>query len=243
MTNPPAHPDPPTVPDSSPHQLPDERGRSLWRIGEMLALFGILPIFYAVVISRPGLLFPALWVAAVLSTAALLLDRRRFDRRSLWLGPPGTADLGRELVRVLVRFVLLAGVLALAVVVYDARWNSGDALLLQLPRQKTVLWAIIMVGYPLASVYPQEVIWRPLFFHRYGPSLGVTGTVVASALSFGLVHILFGSWLSVALTAVGGLMFASTYARTGSTLLASVEHALYGCFAFTIGIGGLFYSG
>jgi hypothetical protein len=39
-----------------------------------------------------------------------------------------------------------------------------------------------------------------------------------------------------------GLVLASTYERWRSTLLVSLEHALYGDFAFSAGLGSLFYT-
>jgi membrane protease YdiL (CAAX protease family) len=45
------------------------------------------------------------------------------------------------------------------------------------------------------------------------------------------------------LTTAGGLLFAFTYLRSRSTLLVAAEHALYGDFVFTVGIGGMFVNG
>jgi membrane protease YdiL (CAAX protease family) len=45
------------------------------------------------------------------------------------------------------------------------------------------------------------------------------------------------------LTFVAGLLFAWRYQTTGSLLVTCIEHALYGCFIFTVGLGGLFYHG
>jgi hypothetical protein len=45
----------------------------------------------------------------------------------------------------------------------------------------------------------------------------------------------------VLLTLAGGWLFARRYQRTRSLLAASVEHALYGVLAFTVGLGTLFY--
>jgi hypothetical protein len=41
----------------------------------------------------------------------------------------------------------------------------------------------------------------------------------------------------------GGLLFAVTYHRTASAFAAAVEHALYGCFLITLGLGRFVYSG
>lgn len=37
-----------------------------------------------------------------------------------------------------------------------------------------------------------------------------------------------------------GVLFAWTYERTRSTLAVSVEHALFGCWMFTVGLGSFF---
>jgi uncharacterized protein len=101
-----------------------------------------------------------------------------------------------------------------------------------------------MIVYPLISVIPQEVLFRGYFFHRYGPLFGARlGMIAASALAFGWVHIIFGNWISVALTTVGGVLFGATYRKSGSLLLACLEHALFGNFIFTIGIGRFFVPG
>ena len=39
---------------------------------------------------------------------------------------------------------------------------------LSLPRRATGLWLAIMALYPLLSALPQELLFRPLFFRRYG---------------------------------------------------------------------------
>ncbi|HXB22539.1 MAG TPA: hypothetical protein VNV88_14225 [Candidatus Solibacter sp.] len=42
---------------------------------------------------------------------------------------------------------------------------------------------------------------------------------------------------------IGGLLFALTYQQSGSLLLACIEHAIFGNFIFTIGLGQFFYHG
>jgi hypothetical protein len=39
--------------------------------------------------------------------------------------------------------------------------------------------------------------------------------VLASALTFGFVHIIYGNWVSVGLSAIGGVLFSITYIQTG----------------------------
>lgn len=46
-----------------------------------------------------------------------------------------------------------------------------------------------------------------------------------------------------ALTFVGEVLFATCYAETGSLATSCFEHALYGCWLFTLGLGQYFYHG
>jgi membrane protease YdiL (CAAX protease family) len=101
-----------------------------------------------------------------------------------------------------------------------------------------------MVAYPLVSVLPQELVYRVFFFERYRPLFGDgIAMVLASAVTFGCAHLVFRSGLAVILTMIGGILFGVTYKRSGSWLLAGVEHAMYGCALFTIGYGQYFLDG
>jgi len=104
------------------------------------------------------------------------------------------------------------------------------------------LWALIIIFYPLVSVYPQEFVYRAFFFHRYQALFGRGwGMPLASALAFGFVHIIFRNWLAVALCVIGGFLFSLTYQTSGSLFLACLDHAIFGNFLFTIGLGQFFY--
>jgi membrane protease YdiL (CAAX protease family) len=116
--------------------------------------------------------------------------------------------------------------------------------LFHLLRRAPLLWAAVMVLYPVVSAYAQELFYRAFFFQRYRRLLGRgSAAVVVSALLFGFAHIVFGRWIAVALSAAGGVLFARTYLSSSSLALATIEHALYGDFLFTIGLGEFFYHG
>jgi membrane protease YdiL (CAAX protease family) len=117
-------------------------------------------------------------------------------------------------------------------------------LLFSLIRSSPRLWAFIFLLYPLFSVYPQEFLYRAFFFHRYRPLFGNRwGMVIASAAAFGFVHIIFRNWLALGLCLIGGFLFSLTYQKSGSLLLACLDHAIFGNFLFTIGLGQFFYHG
>lgn len=212
----------------------------LWLTIELAVLFIASPAYLLVRVvgegggaGGGGWVFPGLWALATLCLVLLLRDPD-FDRGRL----RRFASVGRESIRILVVFLVLGGLLTTATAVLSPEtW-------LNLPRSRPVLWAVIMVAYPLLSVYPQELIWRAFFFHRYRLLFpGRWAMILASSLAFGYVHVLFLSPLAVVLTVVGGVLFAWTYERTGSILASSIEHALYGCLIFTIGLGEHFYAG
>lgn len=199
---------------------------------EFVILFVALPLGYRLSPLRfPAL--PLLWAAMAYAWWQLLRDPR-FDRTLLW----NAAALPGRLEGILVIFVIVALGLWLGVRYFapDLEWS--------LVRRNPVFWAVVMVLYPILSVYPQGVLYRAFFFERYGTLFpGKWTMIVASAAAFAFVHIIFRNTLAVALTFAGGLLFAARYAETGSLATSSFEHALYGCWLFTVGLGQYFYHG
>lgn len=191
---------------------------------EFLLLFGGAPLLI-LFLREPGVLVLLLWGAALI----------------VWLagrGIDGLVPTPGWCRGILFRFAILAPLLALAVLLLD------PAHFLDLPRHRPLLWALIMVLYPALSVVPQELIYRRFLFHRYAALLpGTRSRIAASAAAFGFAHVIFLNPWAVLLAGIGGALFASTYARTGSLRACSIEHALYGCLVFTIGLGRFFYTG
>jgi len=182
----------------------------------------------------PRWLFPALWIWFVVCLSLLLIDRR-FEKRNLWRGSQVTLANLRP---ILIRFAILAAGIASCVAIFV------PDLLLSFPRRAPTVWIFVMLGYPIASVFAQEVIFRAFFVRRYASLFPAAwAMILVNALLFGWVHIVFLNWLAVAMSAIGGALFCHTYLRTKSLALVSIEHAMYGCFVFTIGIGHFFYAG
>ena len=218
------------------------RGVGIGRALEFVAIFFLLPGVIAFGNLRVPLL-PLMWGLAAVGIVVLVGDRS-FDRRRLW---NAAAITGRDLGFVLGRFAILAATLAgvLWLMLGRTWWGlEFPGAMFTFPRARPGFWALVMVAYPLLSVLPQNVVWRVFLFHRYR---GVFGDrwrmVVLSAVAFGWAHVVMNNWFAVATTLVGGLFFAQTYRRSGSMLLAAVEHALYGCWMFTVGYGLLFLYG
>ncbi|MDW5322502.1 CPBP family intramembrane glutamic endopeptidase [Plantactinospora sp. KLBMP9567] len=220
------------IPAAGPPAVPPTAARRGYLAVEYTLLFFGAVLGY-VLAGSPGSPIPPLLLLAGLA-AGYLWRRPDFDRRSWW----GRAALRAEWLPML-RLWTVAAVLAVAALAVLAPDR-----LFALPRQSPLLWAAIMVFYPLFSVYPQELIFRGFLMHRYAPVFGSgRWLVAASAVAFGFVHLIFGNALSVLATLAGGWLFARRYQRTGSLLVASVEHALYGLLVFTVGLGDFFYHG
>lgn len=100
------------------------------------------------------------------------------------------------------------------------------------------LWGLILFIYTFLSVWPQEIIYRTFFYERYeGLIKNKWLFIFINAVLFSLAHLFLGSFLVQLLTFIGGILFAFTYQKTRSTTLVSIEHAIYGNWLFTVGMG------
>lgn len=119
-------------------------------------------------------------------------------------------------------------------------WITAKSDLFHVLFQKPKLWVIILFAYAMFSVYPQELIYRTLYFQRYKSLFKSKSLFVfINATVFSLAHIFYRNPLVLLMTFLGGILFALTYDKTKSTLLVSIEHAIYGCWLFTVGMGSM----
>jgi membrane protease YdiL (CAAX protease family) len=217
-------------PDTQP-VAPTARG---WLAVECLLLFGVAPL--ALWPLRHTLAFRVVPLVMIIGLLAglLLIRDRRFDRAVLW-SPRGLAAAIRQIV---IFFALPAAGLTLVT------WWFLDAHFLAFPRRQPIMWGLVLMLYPLLAALPQEIVFRCFFFHRYRYLLPhPVLMVLASAASFGLAHLFYASWVAPLLSFMGGLLFGWRYLKTRSLLAVSIEHALWGNFLFTVGLGWFFYSG
>ena len=123
-------------------------------------------------------------------------------------------------------------------------WLVAPGSLFSFPNRAPELWQRVMIFYPLLSVIPQGLIYRVLFFERYGdlfPNIWVA--ILANAFAFGLGHLFFQNWYAFGLCAIGGVAFAWAYAVKRSFWFANLLHAIGGWTVFTVGLGRYFYHG
>lgn len=199
---------------------------------EFVLLFVALPLGYRFSPARiPAL--PVLWVVVGYACWQLLRDPS-FDRARLWKIGMLPSRLG----------VILPLFAIAAFAIWMGVHRFAPSLEWSFVRESPAFWAVVMVAYPVLSVYPQGLLYRAFFFERYAELFpGKWAMILASAAAFAFLHIVFRNWLAVGLTFAGGLLFALNYAETGSLATSSFEHALYGCWLFTVGLGQYFYHG
>ncbi|NND51898.1 MAG: CPBP family intramembrane metalloprotease [Flavobacteriaceae bacterium] len=119
-------------------------------------------------------------------------------------------------------------------------WITDKSQLFNAMLDNSKLWVFILFFYSLFSVYPQELIYRTFFFQRYETLFKNKKLFLfLNAIVFSLAHIFFRNTLVMVLTFIGGILFALTFKRTRSTLQVSIEHAIYGCWLYTVGMGGM----
>ena len=187
-------------------------------IAEMILLFVVLPLAFRFK-PFPFPPIPALWLLATYSLYRLLRDAA-FERKLLWNENAfwGSAP------QIVIVFVIAAALVGAAV------YFLAPQMLFTFVRRSPAFWALVMLLYPVLSVYPQGIIYRAFFFQRYRALFpNDVLLIVMSAIAFSFAHIIFRNPIAVIFTLVGGLLFAWRYAETGLLFASSFEHALYGC--------------
>lgn len=213
----------------APAAAPPSRGRLMI---EFAALYLAAPVAIAVALPT-DLLFPAL-LALTLAGIALLRATPGFEWRELTTGWSRIA-WGRILG--------LAG--ATAAIALGVVLTLRPEALFEPGRSMPWLLAAIVVLYPCLSALPQEILFRPLFFRRYGRLLPrhAGAQIAINAAVFSLAHLIYWSWVVALMTFAGGLAFAQAYRVRRSFPEAVVLHAVAGCILFALGLGAWFYAG
>lgn len=208
---------------------------------ECTLLYVFFPVWIDIREHR-GFLIPFLVVVAVVCFLYLLLDKS-FDRKRLWNFPSFKKHAPRIMLTWAIGVAVMAGFVLIARPFLSERAQENVHLFGMLDA-RPVLWGMIMVLYPLFSVYPQEIVLRTFFFQRYKPLLTRPWVMIlANGLVFAWVHVIFQNWVAVVLCVPAGILFAYTYWSSRSTITSGFEHALFGNAMWTVGLGYFFYAG
>lgn len=173
---------------------------------------------------------PTLWLAMIPYSFYLYKDPE-FRKEQLWGYAKARGNFKTMWGLMFLSILALIGILYL----------QEPELLFLVIKKKPMLWLIGMVGYPLFSVFPQELIYRAYFFQRFGKFIkNDMILILLSAIAFSYMHIVFKNWYAVLFTFPGGILFARSWVKTKTMALPWIEHSLYGQILFTVGYGTYF---
>ena len=194
-------------------------------LGELTLLFILIPcVLY---FDIPGFIkagFVLIGIAYVIRT---VIKNQLFTRRSYY-----TLPLKSNWKAIVLKFMLL--IIFSTILMYF----SDNEKLFIVVKTNPILWLMVSIFYSTVSVYPQEFLYRSFFFSRYGPLFRNPYLLIAiNTLVFSFAHIVFKNLFVLVITLIGGVIFAITFFRSRSLLLTSIEHALYGSWLFTVGMG------
>ncbi|MGI9520775.1 MAG: CPBP family intramembrane glutamic endopeptidase [Hyphomicrobiaceae bacterium] len=210
-------------------------GRRLWLICELCVIYIGVPCAMSwAIFSLRVPLFLVLQPILFIFIVYLLWDDTFLMRRELTRGFSVST-----FVVIMITFLAVGGAIAVAT------YYIFPQLFLSFPRYRPDVWLAVMLLYPVLSVIVQELVFRTFYFHRYGPlfrgrmwlAIGVNGA------AFGFAHLIFGNAIAILGSGIIGCFLAYRYARCRSFWAVWLEHSLYGCLVFTVGLGGFFFTG
>lgn len=119
-------------------------------------------------------------------------------------------------------------------------------LFLVFPKNRPVIWLLVVLLYPVLSVLPQEIIFRFYFFEVIASGKMRKWLKISSgAFLFSWVHIVYLNAFALWGTLIAGYVFNWIYwnyrDEPGIMWRVMLEHSLYGLIIFTVGLGGFFF--
>lgn len=198
-----------------------------YKLTELFLLFVVIPVSFAVS-------FPV-WIkisSGLIGFIYVIYILLRIERNTFKIATH--LNWRKFFIETVIKLILIAIITIVFV------WFTDADRLFEVLVNKPKLWIIILFVYSLFSVYPQELIYRTFFFQRYESLIKNKFLFLfINAILFSLAHLFFKNTLVIILTFFGGILFAFTFSKTKSTVLVSIEHAIYGCWLFTVGMGSM----
>ena len=195
----------------------------------LVLFFGIPTLIYL----DQKFIRPSIFILPVLAFIFLLLRRNpdfKWKELIQWSVPQKTINGSLPI-------ILLSALLMLGYVWIFEREN-----LFNLPRANIWIFLAMCIFYPVFSAYGQEIIYRTFLHKRYSVIFPKGWHfVLASAVAFSFLHIVYYDPVSMILTFIGGLYFSWMYLVTRSVLYTSVLHGIFGMLIFGVGLGQYFW--
>ncbi len=196
-----------------------------YKISEMVILFFVIPIFLALnisIIAKTIIIVFGLSYCIWVSTKLKLITKTTLTEFNL---KPHLKRVGLTFL-----FVIVSSSIFL--------YFTDPKNLFIVIKENPLMWFFVIIIYSLLSVLPQELLYRSYFFRRYSDSFFPPYVIIFfNILAFPVGHLFFHNNLVLIVTFIGGILFTTTYFKSKSVLLTSIEHAIYGNWLFTIGMG------
>ena len=200
------------------------------RATEFIVLFFGVPLF---IFLDKNLEHPSVLLLPVLIALILYFRKQKdFHLRDLF-----RLNISKQMWLKQILIVFVSGIFLLLYVLIFEPTN-----LFNLPKRNPAIWLAMLGFYPIFSAFGQEVVYRKFLFMRYKPLFQKKWfLILASAISFSFVHIVYFSVLSLVLTFIAGIYLAWIYEKTYSVMLSSILHGILGFLIFTVGLGQHFW--
>lgn len=196
----------------------------VFKIGELISLFIALPILLMLDI---GILYKVLTVVIGIIYCIWVSNHLKIVSKKHLL----VVDFKDNILRIIITFVLIS----ISSLCYMYAYYPDNLFIVA--KRTPLLWVMILFVYTLFSALPQELLYRTYYFKRYSDILSPKYLIVINILIFPIAHLMFHNDLVLLVTLIGGALFTINYYRHQSTILISIEHALYGNILFTVGMG------
>lgn len=207
--------------------LQDAYNSKAYMVFEFLFFYVFVPFIATAVLDGWYKVIPLLLIALFFLT--LLLKDSSFDKSVL-------TRLDRDYIKKSVARVVVITIL----LIWFTWWIFPD-LFFRYPVENFKSYALTFFLYPIASVLPQEIIYRVYYFHRYQSIVPEKYLLMLSnAIIFGLTHFIYDNWVAPIATFLVSWIFIFNYLKTRSLINVSLEHYFYGLIMFTIGFGYFF---
>ncbi len=204
------------------------RGATILKIAEIIAVYIGLPVLYWFDYIPVHKVIP-LFLVFLIYLFVLIKDKK-FNRKIF--GMNSFRNWTQMIIRVAAFFLLSVT----AVIIFMPEK------LFVIPRTNPLLFMLIFIFYPLWSAYPQELIYRAYFYHRFSSVFYNSRlSAIVNAILFSFSHVIFNNLIALVLTFFGSLLFTYIYRKSNSLAVTFIEHALYGNIIFATGLGEYFY--
>ena len=104
----------------------------------------------------------------------------------------------------------------------------------------SIIYLVVFIAYPLISAPIQELFFRSFYFYRYSNLINQSIIIFLNILLFAFYHKIYGGWISVVLSFIGGIIITFIYLKNNSFWWACFCHGIFGVMVFFLGLGKYF---